>query len=116
MRWIKKHKLPSSLVGSRLLIQNKREFTIEQRILAEKPYDVDGGDPWNLNINHQRCYHWPECPYRSYDLVSASEDGKEMYHAAKEHMSFFCKDVEGLFTGKTPSSAKKALVCVGKTN
>jgi hypothetical protein len=49
---------------SRLFIQSKLQFTIEQSILAKKFYDIDvAGDPWNLNIDHKRYYYWPDCPY-----------------------------------------------------
>lgn len=95
---------------SRLVVQSENQFKMEQRILQGKSYDIDTiGDPMDRHLDHTRYYRWPDCPYRSYDLISVSQDGKKLCHAARESMSFFYTTDVQLFTG-TQLSVKSNLV------
>ncbi len=85
---------------SRLVTQSPEALGVDQRILANKPYDVDTiGDPWDLHLNHTRFCHWPDYPFRAYDPVSVSKVEGELYHSAKQPISFCKTHIGGIRTG-----------------
>jgi len=78
-----------------------KQWDIEQRIAANRPYDVDTvQDPSELRLNHLRYERDPPLPVRPYHPISSFEDGEnDMVHATTECVSLHWEYNEGVKTG-----------------
>jgi len=84
----------------RLVAQDEEQFEIRQRIQARTPYDIDSvEDPQRFHLDHARYAHWPARQHRPYHMVEDFADGGEIFHIAKDCISCYFNDINGVFTG-----------------
>ena len=81
--------------------QLRKQWDIEQRIAANRPYDADTvRDPSELRLNHFRYERDPPFQVRPYHPISSLEDGaNDMVHAMTECISLHWEYREGVKTG-----------------
>ena len=83
----------------RLVSQDEEQFNIRQRIQADKPYNIDSiEDPRKLHLDHERYAHWPARPHRPYHMVEAAADGSQVFHTAKDCVSCYFAEIDGIST------------------
>ena len=97
----------------RPVTQLRSEWAIEQRILLNRPYDVDTiRDPMELRLDHKRYGREPSFPFRPYYPITVLENVEnDIMHATIDCVSVYLKRVNGTITGTdkhTPSDSTRS--------